>query len=29
MSVRHDTPIAAVKLKPYTSYATLLEVNKY
>jgi hypothetical protein len=29
MSVRHDTPMAAVELKPYTGYATPSEVNKY
>jgi hypothetical protein len=29
MSVRHNTPIAAVELKPYTGYTTLSEVNKY
>ena len=29
MSVRHDTPMAAVELKPYTGYATPSEINKY
>jgi hypothetical protein len=29
MSVRYNTPIAAVKLKLYTSYATPSEINKY
>jgi hypothetical protein len=29
MSVCHDTPMAAVELKPYTGYATPSEVNKY
>jgi hypothetical protein len=29
ISVRHDTPMAAVELKLYTGYATPSEVNKY
>jgi hypothetical protein len=28
-SVRHDTPMAAIELKPYEGLATLSEVNKY